>query len=256
MRLGRITPSLIAVTALFAIAAGSAQAAPEWRINEAAFVGTAGISFETHKHEGTPVPLVFHSEILATKITVTATGVSCVACTITGGGVKSGGRLKLTGLTVDLNNVAEPNCGIGAANEIETVLLKGEIIMDPTVAGSTAVFEKLEPAAGAFLFKLKPTGAQCPLNGEEPEVKGSLCGESVKTFVPNVFAPRKTSETGKKIGEAGNEEDVEQTLLFGAAQQTTGGCELKLGKKEAQFTGAIDSALTGGSLGKSFGVVD
>jgi hypothetical protein len=46
---------------------------------------------------------------------------------------------------------------------------------------------------------------------------------------------------------------VTQTLLFGSAPQTTGGCALTLGSAAAQLEGAVDNTLSGTNVGKPFG---
>jgi len=250
MRLKRIFVALLAVTALAAVAAGGAQAAAEWKIAGASFTGNKTVSLERHS----TVPLTFHSELLGLKVTVTASGISCATttgCTITGGGVSSAGTLKFTGATVDINEAASPKCAVNGGT-VETKPLVDEVIMHPTLkVGETdeentklPVADKFKPASGTAFATLTFSGAECPLNETSASVTGTACGEAVTTEPAGTF---KSLSTGQ--------EKAVQTLLFGEAQQKTFGCELKLGTKVAQLTGAVDNKLSEtAELGKVFGV--
>jgi hypothetical protein len=136
----------------------------------------------------------------------------------------------------------------GTSGEITTEALTDEVIMDPT-AGSTAVFDRFVPevSGGAFVT-IEFTGAECPLNEASAAVKGSACGEAVHTNAGG------TGYEANKTGEL----KVIQTLLLGAAQQTTGNstakpCALTLGTKTAGIAGAVDNKLAVTNVGKAFG---
>jgi hypothetical protein len=103
--------------------------------------------------------------------------------------------------------------------------------MDPS--GGSVVFDKFSPEeAGGALVTFEFGGAESPLAGSSPPVKGSLCGQS-------------SSTTGTLL--------VVQTLAFGASQQTTGGCALTLGTKPAGLSGEVDSSLAGTNVGSRVG---
>lgn len=241
MRLRRTFVALSTVMAFAAFAAGGAQAA-QWKIAGNTFAGNASISAARHG----AIPLVFHSQILGVNVTLTASNVECLGCTITGGGVKSSGRVVFTGVTVDINFSPAPKCTVRTfaafGGEIQTKSLVDEVIMDPT-AGSFAVFDKFAPSAGGAVAELIFGGSECPLNEVEANLAGTLCGESVET----------TPGAGW-VGLSTGFERVTQSFLFGEPQQLTGGCSLTLGKSSAQFTGALDTKLSGANAGKVFGV--
>lgn len=137
----------------------------------------------------------------------------------------------------------------GATHEITTSRLTDEVIMDPT-AGSTTVFDRFftdrnakgeEEAVDIVTFE----GAECPLAEAAVPLKGTFCGEFVHTnSMGTGFEPSKTG-TLTRI----------QTLLFGAAQQSTANriakpCALTIAGNPAQITGAVDFEL---ESGKPFG---
>jgi hypothetical protein len=245
MRFRKIALALFACLALGAIAANVAQAG-QWTLGTTENQTTAGTKITSEsvscKKHGTS-ELALTSKFLGAAVKLTATGIDCVNATIdsTAGGVAhSAGTLKFTGVSV----VEPKGCSVGGVNhELSTEALTDEVIMDPT-AGSTTVFDKFFPetSGGAFVT-ITFEGAECVIAGTPVPVKGTACGEAVHT---------NTAGTGYEPNHTGTLTKV-QTLLFGSGQQTTGGCELKLGNEKAQLAGAVDNELSGSNAGKPFG---
>ncbi|HKZ12405.1 MAG TPA: hypothetical protein VJL81_01025 [Solirubrobacterales bacterium] len=276
MRFRKIALALFACLALGAFATSAAQAAEGegWTIE-----GVGKLPFGTHqgvscaKH-GTST-LIFTSSLLGSEVELSAEGVDCLEkagsknpATIDNGyKVKEGekevekggpghseGVLTFTGVKV--LKPAPGKCSVkntgGELGEITTAALTDEVIMDTVIDKGPpevktvlpTVFDKFFPevAGGAFVT-LEFSGAECPLNEAAASVKGSACGEAVHTNEKGTaYEPNKTGEL-----------KVVQTLLFGAAQQSTGGCALTLGTKAAQIAGAVDNSLAGTNVGKAFG---
>jgi hypothetical protein len=243
MRFRKIALALFACMALGAFVANAAQAAG-WEIGttENQTGGGTVIASGTHqevscaKHSGSS--LTFTSTLLGAEVELAATGITCVGAKIdntteTG---HSEGTLKFTGVTV----VKPAHCSVPGGS-LATNALTDHVIMDPT-SGSTVVFDKFTPETGTTFVTVSFEGTECVLAGDSAPVKGTACGEAVRTEPAGTFVPNVTSTLFKV-----------QTLLFGSAQQTTGGCALTLGSAAAQLTGAVDNELIGTNVGKPFG---
>jgi hypothetical protein len=251
MRFKKIALALFACLALGAFAANFAQAAEGegWTIE-----GSGAIPSGTHqsvscsKH-GTST-LIFTSTLLGEPVELSAEGIDCVEATIDNTTSKghSAGKLRFTGVKVlkpstacTVGNVKESGSGV-----VTTEALTDQVIMDPT-SGSTAVLDKFSPevSGGAFVT-IEFGGATCPLKEDSAPVKGTACGEAVHTAENAkheiVYSPNVTGELS-----------VIQTALFGATQQTTGGCALTLGTKAAGLAGAVDNTLAVTNVGKKWG---
>lgn len=251
MRLRKIALALFACLAFGAFASNAAQAA-DWTIGtiENQFTGGTIIPSGTHERitcrkHGTS-SLVFTSSVLGSPVQLTAEGVDCLeragfsfGATIDNTTTKnhSEGVLTFTGVKV----VKPANCSV-AGGELTTNQLTGEVIMDPNV-GSNVVYDKFFPEFGSKFVTIEFLGALCPLAESSAAVEGTVCGESVHT---------NASGTGYELNNTGTLTKV-QTLLFGEAQQITGGCFLRFGVIAAQLSGAIDYELSGANAGKPFG---
>ena len=249
MRFRKIALALFACMALGALAANVAQAG-QWTLGTTenqtgagTKITSEGISCSKHGTSG----LELTSKFLGAPVKLTATGIDCVGATIdttTAGVDHSAGSLRFTGVKV----VEPANCEVGGVNhELTTAALTDEVIMDAT-AGSTVVFDKFFPETPTTFVTVTFEGALCSIKGESAPVKGTACGEAVHTtgIEKEPWAANKTGTLTKV-----------QTLLFGSAQQTTGGCALTLGKESALVTGAVDNELNGSvnaaNAGKPFG---
>jgi hypothetical protein len=242
MRFKKIALALFACMALGALAANVAQAG-QWTVGTTENQTTAGTKItkenvSCEKHSGSS--LTFTSTLLGAPIELTAEGVDCVESTIdttTAGVDHSEGKLTFTGVKV----VKPAGCKV-PGEELTTGALTDEVIMDPT-AGSTVTFDKFftDPVGGVAqpFITISFEGAECALAGNSAPVNGSACGEAKS----NNLTTANVTGTLTKV----------QTLLFGSAQQTTGGCALTFGKAAAQLTGAVDNKLSGANAGKPFG---
>jgi hypothetical protein len=246
MRFRKIALALCACLALAAFAANAAQAAEGegWTIGTTENQTSAGtlIPKGTHeriscqKHSGSL--LVFTSTLLGSAVEMTVEGVDCLekagstnAATLDNTTSKghSEGLLTFTGVKV----VKPSNCSV-AGGELTTNALTDEVIMDPSNKTTGPVFDKFFPevAANGF-FTIEFVGTLCPLAEDTGTLKGSLCGESVHTNAKG---------TGFEANKTGTLTKV-QTLLFGSAQQTTGGCAFTFNSAAVQLTGAVDNSL-------------
>jgi hypothetical protein len=204
---------LIACLALAAFSASASQAA--WKIGSTEL--TNGQS-ETVSVSGGEFTL--SSKVLGAEFVLKATGLTCSGtCAIDQAGTvdHSSGKLAFTGVTV-----SKPT-GCTVASTLTTNSLVDELIMD----GSTVTFDKFKPASGEVFIEIGVTG--CAAEGTYP-VKGTVTG--------------RTSNTGVAA--------VSQALTFNAAEQTTGGGSLKLGKETATLVGSATNALSGPNFGASW----
>jgi hypothetical protein len=248
-----IVLALFASLALGTLLSSAAQAAEGWTIGTAENQTTAGtlIPNGTHerisckKHGGSP--LILTGKLLGENVEITAEGVDCLekagstnAATIDNTTSKghSEGVLTFTGVKV----VKPANCSV-AGGELTTSQLTDEVIMD-TTEGSTVVFDRFFPEVAANgLLTVEFLGALCVLAESSATVKGNACGETVHTNAGGTgYEPNKTGTLTKV-----------QTLLYGSAQQATGGCSLTFGGEPAQLAGAVDYELSGANAGKPFG---
>jgi hypothetical protein len=216
MKLKKLGLVLVAILALAAVVAGSAQA--NWEIEGKAF--TEGQK-EKVSVEATET-FTLKSKILGSEFVLTASKLSCkegVECLIDQKGAvdHSSGVLSFSGLTVD-----KP-AGCVVAGPINTLPLTDELIMDPS--GGTATFDKFFPESGTTFVEIEVTG--CAAAGKYP-VTGTVTGLSNNTGVGAVSQP----------------------LTFSAANQTTGGGALKLGKEAAELSGKAVNKLAGANVGK------
>lgn len=220
--------ALFACAAVAAVSANVAQA--NWTVGEEGNVlkGSAAV-------EVSGGPWTLESTLLGEPITLEAESLMCaegVECTIDNeiGTNHSRGWLVFTGVTV----VGLP-CTVhspGQANgTVKTEELTDELIMDPSNPAGP-VFDKFFPQTGTTFVQIEFTGETCPLAGVVAPVKGTATGQA-------------SNATGVLV--------VNQSLTFGAAQQTTGGGSLTLGKNAATLTGVANNRLIGAYEGLAFG---
>jgi hypothetical protein len=247
MRFRKIALALFACLALGAFVANAAQAAEGegWTIAGTAIPSGTHQSVSCEKH-GTST-LVFTSTLLGLPVKLSAGQVDCVEATIDNTTSKghSEGKLRFTEVSViePSTKCSVKNTG-GTVGTVTTEALTDHVKMDTNVAGSTAVLDEFFPeVSGGAFATIEFSGSECPLNEAAAAVKGSLCGASAHTILAgNLWEANKTGELS-----------VIQTALFGAAQQTTGGCALTLGTKPANFAGAVDNKLALTNVGKTWG---
>ncbi|HKZ12685.1 MAG TPA: hypothetical protein VJL81_02455 [Solirubrobacterales bacterium] len=255
MRFKKSALALFACLALGAITANAAQAeGTGWTIGTTENQTTAGTLIPNGTHErisckkhGTS-SLVFTGSLLPlVPVRFTVQAIDCLerqgstnAATIDNTTSPNHSEVVLTMTSTELTEPA--NCSVGS--EKTSNLLTDTVIMDPT-AGSTTVFDKFfthNAEAGSF-FTLEFSGALCPIAENSASVKGTLCGEMVHTTAGGTGYDPNNTGTLTKV----------QTLLFGAAQQTTANCKLTFAGRTAQITGAVDFELSGANAGKPFG---
>jgi hypothetical protein len=230
MRFMKALLALSACLALSAIATDAAHGAEQWTVgSEGSGPGSTLAGQEALEVSGGPFTLT--SKVLGAEIRLTAQSAECeLACVVFGAG-QGEDRLVFRFVTVDPSTCSVRNPG-GTVGTISTNSLRAKIIMDPT-AGSTLVFEKLEPVLTSHgLAELEFAGVTCPLAGTVVKVKGTVTGQS----------PNKTG-TLKTV----------QSLTFGPSQQTTGGGALTLGSEPAQLEGTANTKLAGAHEGEAFG---
>jgi hypothetical protein len=255
MRFRKIAPALLACLALGAFAANAAEAAEGdgWTIGTTENQTSGGtlISSGTYeevaciRHVGSS--LVFASKLLGSSVKLTSEEVDCLE--IPEGlfesridNTVSKGHTEVTFTFTGVKVVEPSNCSVGgAAHELTTRELTGQIIMDPSNKTTGPIYDKFSPEkAETGFITIEFAGALCPLAEDTGTLKGTTCGESVNN---NLSAPNKTGTLTKV-----------QTLLFGSAQQTTGGCALTFNGAAAQLSGAIDNELVDFfTHGKPFG---
>jgi hypothetical protein len=215
---------LFAVLALTALVGAANASAAKWFINgsELKVPVTETVSAEKAPGE-TKVELAFTT--LGFKLT--ATGISCVNCTIDNAveGGHSAAKLQFTGVTVD-----EPT-GCGVAGTLETKSLTDRIKMG--VAGhETETFDELftDPIEGVAQpwFTLKVT--ECAAAGNY-KISGTVTGHSANA-------------TGV--------EATRQTLRFSETDQINGGGALIIGGKTGQLMGEVSTKLSGANAGKTW----
>jgi hypothetical protein len=223
MSFRKLLCGLVAIVVLGAIAAGVASA--NWEIEGKPFAEGQEQEVTYAIAAGNTYDL--NSKVAGVNVTLTGTGFSCFGfCKVDQNGVidDTFGKVKLTGGSVD-----EPK-GCSVPAELVTNTLKGEIKMDPS--GGEATFLKLAPESGETLVEIEFTGGTCALAGVKVPLKGTLTG--------------RWNNTGVSA--------VEQPITFSAAEQTTGGGVLKLGKEAATFTTKVVTKLSGANAGKKWSV--
>lgn len=220
MSLRKLAIGLMVTLAVAGVTATNASA--NWEIEGKALANgqSENITFEAFEK------FDLNSKVAGATLTLTGTSFTCFGiCSVDQNGVidDTFGIVRLGGVTVD-----NPT-GCSAGTELTTNKLKGELIMDPE--GGEVTFLKLVPETGEAFFTIKLSGATCALDGVEVPVKGSIAA--------------RFSNTGVSA--------VEQSLTFSAAEQTTGGGSLKVGKEAATLTGKAITKLSGSNAGKKWG---
>jgi hypothetical protein len=258
MRLKTMGLALVACLAVTAIVASSAQA--NWKIgtepkttNETQEGGselTTSETVELEKHTG---ELKLTGTVGTIAVTLTAENVRCASgksCTIDPDAAgppvftnHSTGTLEFTGVTVDISGV-EP--GVCTANNgtVVTAPLTDEVIHDPSNPAGP-IFDKFFPESGNTFVTITFGGSKCPLNEASAAVTGTVTGESVHTNESGALVQNKTGTLVE-----------DQILVFGKAQQETGGGSLKLAKNAAYLDGQVLNRLSGANAGKTFGAME
>jgi hypothetical protein len=214
MKIKKIGVALVAALALSAVTAGAAQASSpgHWLVNGNILGAGVTKSVEAHK-TSTETKLELSAPSLGVKLT--ATGISCVECTIYNDGTAhSAGKLKFTGVTVD-----EPE-GCTVASELTTAELTDEVIMSGTGAEEHTYDLFYPQVEGGTFITIRLS--ECAIAGKY-KVTGTVAGKS-------------TNETGVESGA--------QTLTFNGTN--TAGASLALGGKEAFLMGEVENSLVGG----------
>jgi hypothetical protein len=220
MRFKRIALAVIACLALTAVAASAAQAAV-WKVAGSTLAANETIKLQNSGN------MILESKILGTRIGMKATGLECSGiCSLLAGAASGTGSLKFTGMTFETPS----SCSVKGGS-LTTVPLTASVIMDPS--GGEATFVKFAPTSGTTIVEFAIEGATCPLAGNTLKLKGSFAGRSANTGV----------------------ETREQSIVFSAAEQTTGGGSLTFGSEPATLVGTVFFALTGGNSGKVFGAI-
>jgi hypothetical protein len=230
MKLRKLGVALLACMAVAAVFASAASAA--WEVEGKA---QANGFTETVKVAATS-NFTLVGTFLGTAVELEATGLECakgVVCEITQNGATdaSSGQLTFTGV-----KVVKPT-GCSVATELTTNPLTDKLIMDKT-AGSTSTFDEFftdkkkegEKEVEVPFIEITLTGT-CAIAGTPFPVKGTVTGL--------------TNNTGVSA--------VNQPLTFSAANQTTGGGSLVLGKGAATLTGSATNTLSGVNAGKPWG---
>jgi hypothetical protein len=225
MKLRKLGAAVLACMAVAAVFASAASA--NWEIEGKS--QASGFT-ETVKIDGGHT--ILHGTVLGTTVELTSTSFECTAgvtCEIDQAGTveHSSGQLTFTGV-----KVLQPS-GCSVASELKTSPLTDELIMDPS--GGTATFDKFftdKNAKGEEVpfIEITLTGS-CAIAGTPFPVKGTVTARANNTGVSAVGQP----------------------LTFSAAEQTTGGGSLLLGKSPATLTGSATNTLSGINVGKPWG---
>jgi hypothetical protein len=220
MRFKRIALAVIACLALTAVAASAAQAAV-WKVAGTTLAANETISVQNSGN------FSLESKVLGTAVKLKATGLECSGtCSLLAGTANATGSLKYTGVSFETPSTCSVKGG-----SLTTVPLTASVIMDPS--GGEATFVKFAPTSGTTFVEFGIEGATCPLAGNTVKVKGTVAGRSANTGV----------------------ESVSQSLLFSAAEQTTGGGSLTLGSEPATLAGTAINKLIGAKVGQAFGAI-
>jgi hypothetical protein len=220
----RMMAVLFAVLALTALVGAANASAAKWFINGSELTSPATETVSAEKAAG-ETKLELTAAALGFKLT--ATGISCVGCTIdnTVEGGHSAGKLKFTGVTVD-----EP-LGCVVASSLETGALTDRVKMG--VAGhESETFDEFftDPIEGAAQPFITIKITECAAAGSY-KVSGTVTGHSANA-------------TGV--------EATTQTLRFSEADQANGGGALTMGGKTAQLMGEVTNKLSGANAGKTW----
>jgi hypothetical protein len=119
---------------------------------------------------------------LLTKILGALTHISCTAATLIGvklegeGSLTNGGKVLFTGCSVAINGKSAPECEVKstgkAVGTVETLELKGLIVLHKLASGTLDELVRIEPKAGTTFVNLQ-MGEECPI-GEDVPVAGKL----------------------------------------------------------------------------------
>jgi hypothetical protein len=141
---------------------------------------------------------------------------------------------------------APPKCTVHSpgspSGTLETGAMRGEVIMDPT-AGSTAVLVKFFPETGTKWMELTFEGAECALSGATVSMNGTFTAQLV----------HEGAGGEKDVATKTGENLLDQSLLFNATTQSTGGGALTIGKSAAIIDATGHMKLRGAFAGKKFG---
>jgi len=245
MRLKKIALTLCACMALGGFAANAAQAeGTGWTIGSPGVLLAKNVHEKVNCKKHTGSTLTFSSSVLGIPVALTAEGIDCLEkagstnpATIdnTTSPNHSEGVLTFTEVTVETPTTCTVSGSAQSMGvDLTTNALTDTVIMDPSNKVNGPTYDKFFPetTGGAFI-EIEFTGASCPFANVKAPVKGTACGEAVSTS--NTTTPTPT----------GTQQAV-QTLTFGAAQQSTGGCALTLGTAAATLSGAVDNSLASG----------
>jgi hypothetical protein len=216
---GRLGALLLACLTIAAISAPAAQA--NWEIGGKAFVNEQ----EQEVSIGETEPLTITSKALGSEVVVAASVYHCRALFCK---YRQDGSIEYVILgkaEVTQTKVTKPAGCTGATISLNS--LTGELIMDPS--GGSATFIKIGPTTGEVLGELTLSGT-CAAAGTAFPLKGTLTARFANTGVSA----------------------VSQKLTFSAAEQTTGGGSLKLGKESATITGSFGLSNSGTNVGASW----
>jgi hypothetical protein len=232
MKLKKLGMTLFVVLALGAIAVGSASAAAvtedqTWTIEGVTLSGAESVSSSGSATLKTTVG--------TTPLTISATGINCLSCTISnsGGSAVGAGILEFTGVTVETPaTCAARNVG-GTTGIIKTKSL--EVKADYMIG--TANYILFKPAGASSLFtevELVKGSGGCPISGPY-NVTGEVFVKSVNGT--GVDATTQAVESSGTINETASGKT--EPLLFGG--------------KHAELIGTASFALSGTNKGKAFG---
>jgi hypothetical protein len=226
MKLRSLSAALIAILAVGAAYATAASA--NWEIEKVAQAN--GFTETVTVKEASNFTL--EGTFLGATVVLTATGLQCttgVKCEISQAGAveASSGQLTFTGVTLD-----KPSGCVSPAS-LTTSPLTDELIMDPS--GGEPTFDKFftdKNAKGEEVpfIEITLTGS-CAIAGTPFPVKGTVTGRTENTKVSLKSQP----------------------IVFNAANQTTGGGSLVLGKNAATLSGSATNTLSGTNVGKEWG---
>jgi hypothetical protein len=234
MSLKRLSLMIVAVLALTAVVATSANAAvsttaAQWFKNGTALTET-GVAIQGEATED----FVFISEIGSTRIELRAMKISCSGCTIFNKAITSKAGAVATGsgkIVFEEVTVLKPSgctvtgeTGIAGVVATKTLSIHGDW-MDTNTENKKAFIQFLPPAESTTFAQFELSGGECAGISGKRNVSGSVFGESV-------------NNTGV--------EAAEQEIVFSPAVQTTSGAGLLLGTKPASLTGKAKFKLTAG----------
>lgn len=178
-RVRHLLVAMIAVLALTAVGAGTAQAAPTWKIEAKEFTGE-----ETFTSKETKA-----FELKAEKLPT----IKCATETDKG---------KIFGKNKDESTIEFSSCEVVGAAKCAVTVGKSEVNTELLEVGGI-VYDKFTPKTEPFA-KITITGAECVLILKEEPVTGTACGEvgaeAVNSLVTFSEAIATTCKTELKLG--------------------------------------------------------